>query len=307
VARRIVVTGARGFIGGHVVDHLSSRGDSVATIVVRAPCDAAALRAACDGADTVVHCAGVVSSVHPERFTTANVDATRAVAAAARATGARLVHLSSLAVAGPTRPSAPKHEEDPPAPITAYGRSKAEGERVVKTTDGLRWTILRPSVVYGPRDRALYPLFRFARAGILPSATPERTAYNFIHVSDLVRAIAAAADRGDTDGETFFVSHPDPVYPADLLRLIRDTANPRARIVPVPKPLLYLASVVGQAVGTIVGRPMTINRSRYKELVADGFVCSVDKLRDRLGIVAQIALVDGIRSTYDWYRKEHWI
>src|SRR5437762_13104365 len=115
----------------------------VTTVVVRAPCDHAALAEAFRGADAVVHLAGVVSAPRDDVFVTGNVDATRGVAAAAAAAGAHLVHISSLAAAGPAAPSSPHAEGDEPAPITPYGRSKFDGERVVRETPRLRWTILR--------------------------------------------------------------------------------------------------------------------------------------------------------------------
>ena len=306
MTRRIAVTGARGFIGGHVTDHLAARGDAVTTVVVRAPCDHAALVEAFGGADAVVHLAGVVSAVREDTFITGNVEVTRAVAAAARAAGARLVHISSLAAAGPAPASAPRNEDDPAAPITPYGRSKLEGERAVADTPGLRWTVLRPGVVYGPRDRGLLPLFRYAARGLLPLTSRGPAAYMFIHISDVVRAIASAIDR-ELDGETIFVAHAAPVHPRELLTLIREATNPRARLVPIPRALLYLASLVGEAGGSLAGRPLPINRSRYRELISEGFVCSVDKLRDRLGIVATVDLAEGIRAAAEWYRQAGWL
>ena len=306
MTRRVVVTGARGFIGGHVTEYLRLRGDAVATTVVRPPCHDAALREAFRGADVVVHLGGVVSAVRADRFVAGNVDVARAVAAAAHSEGARLIHISSLAAGGPAPASAPRRESDPAAPITPYGRSKLEGERAVAGTEGLRWTILRPGVVYGPRDRGLFPLFRYAARGLLPAVGRGSAAYMFIHVTDVVTTIAAAIDR-DVDGDTLFVAHPNPVRPADLLDLIRDATNPRARIVPVPTALLYVAALAGDAMASLVGRPMTINRSRYRELVSGGFVCSVDRLRERLGIVAKIDLQDGIPAAAEWYRQAGWL
>ena len=306
MTRRIVVTGARGFIGGHVTEYLRARGDDVRTVVVRTSHDEASLRDTLLGADALVHAAGVVSAIDPNQFVAGNVDVTRMVAAAAASAGARLVHISSLAAAGPAPRASPRRESDPPAPITPYGLSKLEGERVVAGTEGLRWTILRPGVVYGPRDRGLFPLFRYASRGLLPLVGPESTAYMFIQVTDVVKTIAAAID-ANVDGETMFVAHPTPVTPRELLSLIREATNPRARIVPIPGTLLYAASYAGQALGALARHPMPINRSRYAEFVSGGFVCSVDALRDRLGVVASMTLPQGIRGAAKWYREAGWL
>src|SRR5437773_2743613 len=192
-ARRVAVTGATGFIGRHLVADLVNRGVDVRAIVrprsahaaprgaaiVQADLDAAALSAAFAGVDAVVHLAAVVATTREHEYVTVNVGGTRAVAAAALAAGARLIYVSSLAAAGSAPPGAPRREEDPPQPLTPYGHSKLEGERHLAAIEGLRYTILRPSVVYGPGDRALLPLFRFARRGLLPLVGRRDAAYTF--------------------------------------------------------------------------------------------------------------------------------
>jgi len=306
VTRRIVVTGARGFIGAHVTQALVERGDDVATVVVRAPCDPAALAHDFRGADCVVHLAGVVAAPRDEAFVTGNVDATRAVAGAATAAGAHLVHISSLAAAGPAPPSSPHVEDDVPSPVTPYGRSKLESERVVAATPGLRWTTLRPGVVYGLRDRGLLTVFRYATRGFLPLVGRPSAAYTFIHIRDAVRAIVAAVDRAP-DREIVFVGHPQPVGVRELLEQIRAAANPAARIVRIPPPVLYLAAVAGELTRSLTGGTPAINRRRYVELTSPGFVCRVDRLRDRLGVVPAVNLDEGIRETAEWYRSAGWL
>lgn len=303
---RIAITGARGFIGGHASAHFAARGDAVVPVIVRAPVDVAALTDAFRGADAVVNLAGVVSSVRRRDFEEGNVEAARGVAAAARAANVRLVHVSSLAAAGPAPRESPRVEDDPPAPMNAYGRTKLAGEGEIAAVAGLHWTILRPGIVYGPRDRGLFPLFQAASIGVLPLVGRLSAAYMFIHVSDLVRVIAAAIDRG-ADEETVSVAHPQPVSPRDLLEQIQSATGGRARILRVPAPVLTLAALAGEAAGLIVRRPMPINRRRYAEMMEPGFVCRVDRLRERWGIVATVGLAEGIASTGAWYREAGWI
>jgi dihydroflavonol-4-reductase len=301
---RIAVTGATGFIGRHVVSHLASRGDAV--VQIGRPLEREPLARAFRDVGTVVHLAGVVSTMRDEEYVTVNVDGTRAVAEAARDSGARLVHISSLAAAGPAPPDAPRTEVDPPAPMTAYGRSKLGGERAIAAVPGLRWTILRPGVVYGPGDRALLPLFVLASRGVLPLIGRATAAYTFVHVSDLVRAIAAAVDQ-DADDEMVFVGHPQPVTTRALLEGVRAAVGRRAIIVRVPALVLRLAAILGDAGGALRGRPLPMNSRRYAELATEGFVCRVDRLRDRLGVVAAIGLDEGLAEAAAWYRREGWL
>jgi nucleoside-diphosphate-sugar epimerase len=306
VTRRVAVTGSTGFIGRHLVASLAARGDEVRAIHRSKLFDTGELTGLFRGCDAVVHLAGVVSTVDDREYAAVNVEATRAVAAAARAAGARLIHISSLAAAGPAPVSAPRTEDDPPRPITEYGRSKLESERVVRAVDGLRWTILRPGVVYGPGDRALLPLFRYVRRGVLPLIGRSTTAYMFIHISDAVRAIEAAIDR-DAHGETLFVGHPHPVTVRELLEGVRAAAGRRAAIVRIPPPLGRLAAAFGDVVGAIRGRPLPLNGRRWAEMNSEGFVCRVDRLRDRLGVVAQVDLREGLTRTANWYRQQGWL
>jgi nucleoside-diphosphate-sugar epimerase len=302
---KVAVTGATGFIGRHVAAHLAARGDTV--VPVRRPFDRDALAGALCGCEAVVHLAGVVSALRERDYALANVDGTRAIAEAAGAAGVRMIDISSLAVAGPAPPSAPHIEEGPAAPINAYGRSKLEGERVVRSTSGLHWTILRPGVVYGPSDRALLPVFRMARLGVLPLIGRTTAAYTFVHVADLMQAITAAVDRGP-HGETFFVGHPQPVFARELLEAIRKASGRGAApIVRVPMGLARLAAWGGDLAGAIAGRPMPLNSRRYAEMAADGFVCRVDKLRERLGVAAAIDLGEGLSDVAVWYRREGWL
>jgi nucleoside-diphosphate-sugar epimerase len=320
VIRRVAITGATGFIGRHLTAHLTSRGVLVDAIqrpesrhaapegatVVPAALDAESLRPVFAQVDAVVHLAGVVSSTHARDLADVNVEGTRAVARAARDADVPVIHLSSLAAAGPAPPSAPRVESDTPRPVTPYGRSKLEGERALAAERGLRWTILRPGVVYGPGDRALLPLFAWAGRGVLPLVGRATAAYTFVYVDDMVRAIVAALDRPAT-GDTLFVGHPQPVATRALLEDIRSVLGRGAVIVPVPMILTRLAALGGDVAGALLGRPMMISGSRYVELASEGFVCCVDRLREKLGVVAEMDLRAGLTRTAEWYRANGWL
>ena len=320
MSRTVAITGATGFIGRHVAADLVARGVTVKAIVrpgsrhqapvdttvVHAALDASSLRDAFAGVDTVVHLAGVVSAVDARVFTAVNVDGTRAVASAAQHAGARLVHVSSLAAAGPAPASSPHLEDGPTHPLTPYGVSKLEGERMVREAGDLRWLIIRPGVVYGPTDRAVFPLFQAAQRGVLPLVGRRDAAYTFIHVSDLVRAIVAGVERTAAAG-TVFAGHPKPVTAMDLLEAIQAASGRKATVVPIPMPVTYVAALACDLVGRIVRKPMPLNLWRYAEIASEGFVCRVDRMRDELGVTASVDLVDGMAQTAAWYREAGWL
>ncbi len=296
--KRVAVTGSSGFIGRHVVNALTARGDEAVRIT--RPYDRSTLTKQFAGLDAVVHLAGVVSASRDGDFFAANVVATGVIANAASEAGTRLVHVSSLAAAGPAPPTAPRSEPDPPAPINAYGRSKLEGERAIAAIAGLRWTILRPGVVYGPGDRALRPLFQYARRGIIPLVGTPNAAYTFIYIDDVVQALLAAIDRG-RDGDVIFLGHARPVSPANLMETIRLVAGSHAPILPIPRPITRIAAELGEWAGFITARPALINRRRFAELYSPGFVCRVDRMKERLGVVAETDLREGLEQSAGWY------
>ena len=319
--RSVAITGATGFIGGHVAADLAARGVAVTSIVrpeSRHPSppdsrvvhaallDESALRGAFAGIDAVVHLAGVVAAVDPKLYFTVNTEGTRAVATAARDAGARLIHVSSLAAAGPAPASAPCRETDVPHPITPYGRSKLESERIIAATAGLRSIVLRPGVVYGPTDKAVFPLFQAARRGLLPLAGRADAAYAFVHVDDVVRTIVAAVEKTAVSGPVF-VAHPAPVTPRDLIDAIQAGVGRDGRVVRVPMALTRVLALAGDVAALVTRRPMMLNSWRYAEMAADGFCCRVDRMRDDLGVVARMGLREGIAQTAEWYLKAGWL
>ena len=190
--------------------------------------------------------------------------------------------------------------------MTPYGVSKLESEQIVRATADLRWLIVRPGVVYGPTDRAVFPLFQAARRGVLPLVGRADAAYTFIHVSDLVRVIVAAVEKTGAAG-TVFAGHATPVTAMDLLEAIQAATGRKATVIPIPMAVTHAAAILCDVAGRIVRTPMPLNVWRYAELAAEGFVCRVDRMRDELGVTASVGLLDGMAQTAAWYRDAGWL
>jgi nucleoside-diphosphate-sugar epimerase len=319
-SRSVSITGATGFLGYHLALAFRQSGWEVRAVVrpgsvkplppgivpVEAPLARAWLERAFVGADLVVHAAAAIRAPSEIAFTAANVESTRAVVEAANAAGARLLHISSVAAIGPASAASPAREDDAPHPINGYGRSKLAAEAVVRETARTAWTIVRPSAVYGPRDRGFLPLFRMARRGLFLYAAPAATAFTFVYVDDLVDALLRTGSDDRAIGQTFFVGHPDAITTETFLRTIakaeRQSYRPRV-LAPV---VLDAAAAVGELAWRL-GRQPLIDRGRLAELRSGGFVCSVDRIRDALGFVAPTAIRDGVERTTRWYRESGWI
>jgi nucleoside-diphosphate-sugar epimerase len=265
-----------------------------------------ALARAFEFSSAIVHAAGMTRGRHESAFQAINVAGTRAVVEAANDAGARLLLISSQAAVGPGTPVRPSREDDEPRPVNAYGRSKLAAEVVVRTAARVPWTILRPSMVYGPRDRQFLPLFRLASRGISPLVTDPSTSFTFIYVDDAVRAVLAAAEHQGAVGQTLFLGHPDVESAADVLRYMAAAFERPYRPRRLPLAVVRAASVAGD-LAWLLGWQPPVDRHRLVELTAEGFVCAVERARQALGFTASTALPEGVARTAQWYRARGWI
>jgi len=318
-SRSVSITGATGFVGWHLAEAFCLAGWHVRAIVrpggvkpvpddverVEAALHPRTLSAAIGESDVVVHAAGLTRALDASAFEF-NVSGTRAVVDAVNSTGARLVLISSQAAMGAGTISCPTREDDVPRPLTPYGRSKLAGEAVVRTDARTPWTIIRPTTVYGPRDRQLLPIFRLAARGIFLQVVPPATAFTFIYVNDLARGVVLAAEDGRASGQTLFLGHPDPLHADDLLRGLAGVFGRRYRPWRVPGLVLRAVAWGGQLAWKFGEEPL-LDHARLTELGAGGFVCAVDRAREVLGVTAAVPLPDGLARTAQWYRNQGWV
>jgi nucleoside-diphosphate-sugar epimerase len=318
-SRSVSITGATGFVGWHLAEAFRLAGWRVRAIVrpggikpvpddverVESALHTATLSAAIGESDVVVHAAGLTRAPDASAFEF-NVSGTRAVVGAVNATGARLVLISSQAAMGTGTVSRPTREDDVPRPLTPYGRSKLAGEAVVRADARTPWTIIRPTTVYGPRDRQFLPIFRLAARGIFLRVVPAATAFTFIYVDDLARGVVLAAEGERASGQTLFLGHPDPLRADDLLRALADVFGRRYRPWHVPDFVLRAFAWGGQLAWKFGEEPL-LDRARLTELGAEGFVCAVDRAREVLGVTAAVPLPDGLARTAEWYRQRGWV
>lgn len=319
-SRSVSITGATGFVGWHTAEAFHRAGWEVRAIVRRGnrrplPTgisgveagldDPASLAAALAGSDLVVHGAALVRARNEAAFRRVNVDGTAAVVQAAAQVGARVVFVSSQAAGGQGTPERPRREEDPPAPVNAYGRSKLAAEAVVQAA-ATPWTILRPCAVYGPRDAGFLPLFRLVRRGIAVVPARPHAAFTLIFIDDLVRAILLAAESAAAVRQTMFVGHALPRTGHEVVQAIADNEGRRFVPLKVPDAVFGALAWLGDRLWAFDIMPM-IDSGRLVELRAEGFVCAVDRARDVLGFTAETPFDEGIARTAAWYREHGWL
>jgi nucleoside-diphosphate-sugar epimerase len=323
IPRPMAVTGGTGFIGSHLLDVLLEGGvrprllvREVARLPERAREEAEVVKGDMDdlktltglvsGCGAVVHAAGLVRSGSRSAFDRANRAGTEnlVLALARGAPGARLVHISSLAAAGPSEDPRGIGPEAPPRPVSAYGRSKLAAEAAVRKHPG-RWVILRPPSTFGPRDTDVLQFFRLAARRLVPIPSGERF-LTVAYVADVVRAILAALS-GAGDRQALHIGDPFPRTLRDLLAILAESGGVRAHTVPVPSGLVRVAGFGGDVLQWlgIRGVPMTSDKAR--ELVARHWTARTEDSLRSLGLGGSVSPGDGFAVTWAWYRENGWV
>jgi len=321
-----LVTGASGFIGSLVVDRLLAQGAEVAAIV-RVSSDlkwlegkavqlrtvdllsGAGLREALAGAEVVYHVAGVTRFATPEAFHLGNCEASVGLAREAleHAPGLeRFVYVSSLAASGPSRHGRPRNEDDPLEPMSAYGQSKRDAETGLKAIEGLPLTIVRPPIVYGPRDRNLLGLFKAARFRLMPVVGLGKQRLSFVFGEDLADGIVLTGSHPQALGKTFFLTGHDADWREAHVALKRALQR---RILRLPLPKIFVRAVgeFFEWKSRITGVPQAINRRKVREMFEPAWTCSGAKAEKELGFSAPTDLEEGFRKTAAWYREAGWL
>ncbi|HBP88697.1 MAG TPA: NAD(P)-dependent oxidoreductase [Nitrospirales bacterium] len=299
----VALTGASGFIGGVIAQHLKKAGWHVRGLArssrqaqklenlgiepvqgqLENPISLLPLVKDSVG---VIHCAGAIRGVSREDFFPTNVMGVSNMiqACLAQSSLPRFVLLSSLAAREPS--------------LSPYAWSKCEGELVLtRKAEALRWSIFRPPAVYGPQDRALLPLFTMLRKGIGIQLGPSHAKFSLIHVDDLANAILHWIKNGDPPSQTFEI---DDGFPGgyswkDVFRL----SNPHLRLcLRIPPSLLKFGGKSNEILSRLLGYTPLFTCGKVAELLHPNWVCDNAHVTQALGWTPQITLQEGLRGLF---------
>ncbi len=302
----LAITGATGFVGGHLLNLAVRAGFPVRALTRRTQDDRpnvtwvrgaldnpASLSVLCTGADVVIHIAGVVNAPTREGFEAGNVAGTLAVVEAAKKAGCkRFIHVSSLAATLPQ--------------LSIYGETKAKAEKIVASS-GLDWTIIRPPAIYGPGDGEMLELFKMAKSGFVTLPPDADGRLSLIHVDDLSRALMTVipehedltaqifeVDDGKTGGWT----------QTSFAKAIGWAIGRRIKPIATPKFLLELGAKADRLIRRDKAK-LTADRVNYF-CHDDWTVDPAKRLPPELWI-AQIETRQGLKDTAKWYRQNDWL
>lgn len=315
----LLITGGNGFIGRTLTNKLLQEGFNVRIVTRKMPRvqpanpavtlvqanydDVNSLKEALKGCTGVFHLAAAIFGFNRQDFEKANVLHTQNVVKAVNETPevTTFVHVSSLAASGyASDTSHPRTENMKPAPMSDYGRTKLGGEKAVKTLrSSVKWTIIRPPIVYGKNDSGVSKIALWVKRGLMIN-TSGNGMFSFVHVDDLVSALWQAYERKDTAGETYFITEP-AVYSWDyFITQMAHAMHCHKPFMPgAPKWLMRVAAFGYEVCARLTGTQPALNYDKVAEATIPGhWICSGDKWVKLTGQIFT-SLKDGLAKSFE--------
>lgn len=331
--KKILVTGATGFIGSHLVEALAEKNRRVRCLVrrdsflknleyiksLRDPIkskieifngdllDKKLLKKALRDIDIIFHLAAIARpmAIPNQAYFDVNATGTKNLLEACRSTKIKkFIHMSSISAVGPSRDGKPVNESTPCKPVDTYGESKLEAEKILfeyYKKYKIPIVILRPSMVFGERDFEMLRFFKAVKTGFFPIRG--RGKMEFCYVQNLVEACLLAEEKGKI-GEVYCISNGESYTLNKIIRTM--VKEMHIKLVPIFLPISMLRA--GGFAMEIIGKRFNFHPPFSKEtatwMTTNYWYCSIEKAKKELGYKPKFSLGEGIRRTVKWYKKE---
>ncbi len=326
--KKVLVTGASGFIGSTLTDTLLERGDCEVYAGIRetssrkylqdsrirfidlAFSKPEELKRQLDGEnfDCIFHLAGLTKAKRLEDFDKVNFILTKNLVDCINPETTRLVFLSSFAAHGPGEEInfTKSKTSDENKPNTAYGHSKLKAETYINSNFRGKYIILRPTGVYGPRETDYYVFFQTIDNHIEPylGFVPQRL--TFVYSKDLADACILAAE-SSLSGKTYFVSDGKMYLDSEYAAISKQVLGKWTLKLKFPLFIVRWISAALDCFGRMIGKQFTLNNDKFAILAARNWDCDITDLQNDLGYAPKYDLQRGVEETIAWYKKEKWL
>ena len=329
---KILITGASGFIGSFIVEEALKRGfetwaafrkssskewlqDERIRFIELNLSSKAQLVEQLRGQDFdyVVHAAGVTKCLNKADFHRINTEGTKNLVEAlieVEMPLKRFVFVSSLSIFGAIKEQQPYEairESDTPQPNTEYGRSKLAAEQYLEKKKGLPYIILRPTGVYGPREKDYFIMAKSIQQHSDFAVVYKRQDITFVYVKDVVQAVFLALEKGE-DGRKYFLSDGEVYQSATFSNLIHEAlGRPWWIRITAPVWVLRIVTFFGEYIGRMTGKVTALNNDKYNILKQRNWRCDIQPAIDELGYQPKYKLKQGVEETIKWYKDNKWL
>lgn len=330
---KVLITGANGFLGSHLVERLIAEGCEVGVLVrpsakihqleklpvqiFRGYLESGSLWSTdklsqwTTSCDYVFHVAGGTAGFTKQDFVRANVDTTRALAEFTVAQAKQLkrfVFVSSQAAIGPGSIDSVSRDHQTPNPKTWYGESKQEAEKILDGfSDRLNWVAIRPPGIIGPRDQEFVPLYRSVLRGWIPLIVNRHQHLALATVHDVVEALwkAAIADPERVpSGSRFLVGGSQSVTTLELGQWVAEALQVNARPILIPLSLVKVLAGFSQGVGRLKGKAPVFTSNKVNELSVSDWRLDDSPARDLFGYEPKSDLRAGLEEAIQWSKDQ---
>lgn len=321
---KIFITGASGFLGSHTAEELARRGHSLTALVRKTSKidhlgglniqfvegslpDCGPLAPVLKSCDAIIHIAGNVKALKPEDLFKVNAEGTSHLVNETLNTlpSPRLfLHVSTIAVHNPSEGDDFCLPPERCHPLSHYGKSKLAGETKLKKLRGkIRTLILRPPVLYGPRDQEFLQMFRAIGRGVAPLYRTGENQLSVCFVRDVARAIADLVEKNPEKDEVFCLDDGEVHTWRNLAEGISETMGRKVRYLPIPAPIFYLAAGISQGWSHLSAKPTIFTLDKMQEIKKPRWICGNQKIRKYLGWEPKVSLREGFEKTLNYYRE----
>ena len=285
--------------------------------------------------DYVVHAAGVTKCLNKADFHRINTEGTKNLAEALLEVGMplkRFVFVSSLSIFGAIKEQQPYEEireSDTPQPNTEYGRSKLAAEQFLESinqhpspntqhpspntqhpspnTHHLPYIILRPTGVYGPREKDYFIMAKSIQQHSDFAVGYKRQDITFVYVKDVVQAVFLALEKGE-NGRKYFLSDGEVYQSTTFSNLIHEAlGRPWWIRITAPVWVLRIVTFFGEYIGRMTGKVTALNNDKYNILKQRNWRCDIQPAIKELGYQPTYKLAQGVEETIKWYKDNKWL